>query len=337
MSMGTRPLGRTGLMVSPLTLGTMEFGTKVGDDQANDLFDAALDSGVNLVDTANVYGGGRSEEMVGRLIARRRDRLLLATKFSVATDDSDPNSGGTSRHNVITACEASLRRLQTDHIDIYYVHRPFTQIAIDETLQALDDLVRSGKIRYIGLSGSAGWQVVEALWCASDLKLNRPAVEQAAYHLLDRRCERDLVPAALTYGTAITVWSPLAGGLLTGKYLHGAANGTGRLSPDNEWGAKHFTPQATAAVARLADVADQVGVSLTALSLAWTLRRPGVASLVLGPRTRAQFTAQLAALDVVLDETTLEEIDRIVPPGGGTVPYYLDDSFADFRPHPYRW
>ena len=212
-------------MVSPLTLGTMEFGTKVDDDQANDLFDAALDSGVNVVDTANVYGGGRSEELVGRLIARRRDRLLVATKFSVATDETDPNSSGTSRHNVITACEASLRRLQTDHIDIYYVHRPFTQIAIDETLRALDDLVRSGKIRYIGLSGSAGWQIVDALWCASDLKLNRPAVEQVAYHLLDRRCERDLVPAALTYGTALTVWSPLAGGLLTGKYLHGAANG----------------------------------------------------------------------------------------------------------------
>ena len=121
-------------MISPLTLGTMEFGSKVSDDQANDLFDAALDSGVNVVDTANVYGGGHSEEMVGRLIARRRDRLLLATKFSVATDETDPNSSGTSRHNVITACEASLKRLQTDHIDIYYVHRPFTQIAIDETL-----------------------------------------------------------------------------------------------------------------------------------------------------------------------------------------------------------
>jgi aryl-alcohol dehydrogenase-like predicted oxidoreductase len=133
------------------------------------------------------------------------------------------------------------------------------------------------------------------------------------------------------------VWSPLAGGLLTGKYLHGAADGTGRLSPGNEWGAKHFTPQATAAVARLADVADQMGVSLTALSLAWTLQRSGVASLVLGPRTPAQFTAQLAALDVELDATMLDEIDRIVPPGSGTVPYYLDDSFADFRPHPYRW
>ncbi len=337
MSMETRPLGRTGLMVSPLTLGTMEFGSKVSDDQASDLVDAALDTGINVVDTANVYGGGHSEEMVGRLIAGRRDRVLLATKFSVPTDETDPNSGGTSRHTVITACEASLRRLRTDHIDIYYVHRPFTQIAIDETLRALDDLVRAGKIRYIGLSGSAGWQLVEALWCASDLNLNRPVVEQAAYHLLDRRCERDLVPAALTHGTALTVWSPLAGGLLTGKYLGGGALGTARLSPDNEWGAKHFTPQANAAVARLADVADQIGVSLTALSLAWTLQRPGVSSLILGPRDCAQFTAQLAAIDVELDDKVLDEIDLVVPPGRGTVPYYLDDSFADFRPQPYRW
>jgi aryl-alcohol dehydrogenase-like predicted oxidoreductase len=337
MSMEMRPLGRTGLMVSPLTLGTMEFGSKVSDDQASDLLDTALHAGINLVDTANVYGGGHSEEMVGQLIAGRRDRILLATKFSVATDETDPNSGGTSRHTVISACEASLRRLRTDHIDIYYVHRPFTQTAIDETLRALDDLVRAGKIRYIGLSGSAGWQLVEALWCASDLNLNRPVVEQTAYHLLDRRCERDLVPAALTHGTALTVWSPLAGGLLTGKYLGGAAQGTARLSPYDEWGAKHFTPQANAAVAGLADVADQMSVPLTALALAWTMQRPGVASLVLGPRSATQFIDQLAALDVELERNVLDEIDRIVPPGSGTVPYYLDDSFADFRPYPYRW
>ena len=144
---------------------------------------------------------------------------MLATKFSVPTDTDDPNSGGTSRRTVIAACEASLRRLGTDYIDLYYIHRPFTQTAIDETLRALDDLVHSGKVRSIGTSGLAGWQLVEALWCAHDLGLNRPVVEQTAYHLLDRRAERDLVPAALTHGTAMTVWSPLAGGLLTGKYL----------------------------------------------------------------------------------------------------------------------
>jgi aryl-alcohol dehydrogenase-like predicted oxidoreductase len=159
-----------------------------------------------------VYGSGRSEEILGHLINGMRDKLILATKFSVPTDSQDPNSGGTSRRTVIAACEASLRRLQTDYIDLYYIHRPSTQTAIDETLRALDDLVRAGKIHCIGSSGAAGWQLVELLWCAHDLGLNRPVVEQMAYHLLDRRAERDLVPAALTHDTALTVWSPLAGG-----------------------------------------------------------------------------------------------------------------------------
>ena len=315
----------------------MEFGTKTGEVEAGRLFDSALEAGITFIDTANVYAGGHSEEIVGRLIASQRDRLVLATKFSVAMDESDPNSGGTSRRTVMASCEASLRRLNTDYIDVYYIHRPSTQTAIDETLRALDDLIHAGKIRYIGMSGSAGWQVVEALWCAHDLGINRPVVEQAAYHLLDRRPERELVPAALTHGTALTVWSPLAGGLLTGKYLDANTSRGARLSPDNEWGAKHFTPAANATVSALAELASQRGVSLTALSLAWTLQRPGVASVVVGPRNLEQFKGQLAALDVVLDLDTLAAIDRVVPPGRVTVPYFLDDAFADFRPQPYHW
>ena len=243
--------------------------------------------GVNVVDTANVYAAGRSEEILGRLIGSKRDRLIVATKFSVPTDSQDPNSGGTSRRTVIAACEASLRRLGTDYIDVYYIHRPFTQTAIDETLRALDDLVRAGKVRYIGSSGTSGWQLVDMLWAAHDLGLNRPVVEQTAYHLLDRRAERDLVPAALTHDTALTVWSPLAGGLLTGKYLGQQATDA-RLSPTDAWGAKHFTPQANTAVARLAECARQAGVTLTALSLAWTLQRPGITGVVLGPRSTHQ-------------------------------------------------
>lgn len=337
MGMASRPLGRTGLQISPLTLGSMQFGEKVTEEEAGHLFEMAIDAGVNMVDTANVYGAGVSEEIVGRLIAPWRDRLLVATKFSVPTDADDPNSGGTSRRTVVAACEASLRRLGTDHIDLYYIHRPFTQTAIDETLRALDDLVRAGKVRSIGTSGLAGWQVVESLWCASDLGLNRPVVEQTAYHLLDRRAERDLVPAALTHGTAITVWSPLAGGLLTGKYLTQDTGADARLSRNDAWGAKHFTPAANIAVAELAKLADAASVSLTALSLAWTLQRPGVASLVIGPRNRRQLSDQLAAVEVTLSEGVLAAIDRIVPPGGVTVPYYLDDDFADFRPLPYHW
>ena len=175
---------------------------------------------------------------MGRLIAGKRDRLILATKFSVQTDSQDPNSGGTSRRTVIAACEASLRRLDTDYIDIYYIHRPSTQTAIDETLRALDDLVHAGKVRYIGSSGASGWQLVDMLWCAHDLRLNRPVVEQTAYHLLDRRAERDLVPAALSHDTALMVWSPLAGGLLTGKYLQQRSGAEARLSPADAWGAR---------------------------------------------------------------------------------------------------
>ena len=336
MSTTDRPFGRTGLVVSPLALGTMEFGSKIDEAEASKILDDAIEAGVNVIDTANVYASGRSEEILGRLIGSRRDRLILATKFSVPTDGQDPNSGGTSRRTVIAACEASLRRLRTDYIDVYYIHRPFTQTAIDETLRALDDLVRGGKIRYIGSSGTSGWQLVDMLWCAHDLGLNRPVVEQTAYHLLDRRAERDLVPAALTHDTALMVWSPLAGGLLTGKYL-GQHAADARLSPTDEWGAKHFTPQADAAVARLADCADHAGVTLTALSLAWTLQRPGITSVVVGPRSVDQLAGQLAALDARVEKDHLELIDEIVPPGGVTVPYYLDDSFADFRPHPYRW
>lgn len=335
--MDLRPFGRTGLMISPVMLGSMEFGSKVDESEATRLFLCAMDAGVNAIDTANVYASSRSEEIVGGLISGTRDKLILATKFSVPTDSQDPNSGGTSRRTVIAACEASLRRLQTDYIDIYYIHRPSTQTAIDETLRALDDLVRAGKIRYIGSSGAAGWQLVEMLWCAHDLGLNRPVVEQTAYHLLDRRAERDLVPAALTHDTALAVWSPLAGGLLTGKYLGQQRGSDARLSPDNEWGAKHFTPHADTAVAALADCANQIGVPLTALSLAWTMQRPGITSIVLGPRNVDQLNGQLAASGVMITEELAKRIDEIVPPGGVTVPYYLDDSFADFRPQPYRW
>ena len=337
MSMVLRPFGRTGLMISPFTLGSMEFGSKVDETEASRLLDRAIEAGVNAIDTANVYASGRSEEIVRRLISGRRDSFILATKFSVPTDSQDPNSGGTSRRTVIAACEASLRRLHTDYLDVYYIHRPSTQTAIDETLRALDDLIRAGKIRYIGSSGASGWQLVEMLWCAHDLGLNRPVIEQTAYHLLDRRAERDLVPAAVTHDTALAVWSPLAGGLLTGKYLGHQLGTEVRLSPADEWGAKHFTPQANAAVAALADCAKEAGVTLTALSLAWTLQRSGITTIVLGPRTVDQLNDQLAALDVTVDEDLLKRIDEIVPPGGVTVPYYLDDSFADFRPQPYRW
>ncbi len=337
--MQRRTLGRTGLSMSPLTLGSMDFGEKVDETEAARIFDRALEAGINAVDTANCYTATHSEEIVGRLLASRRDELVLSTKFAVPLDDDEPNSGGTSRYTVIKECEASLRRLGTDHIDIYYVHRPFGRTAIDETLRALDDLVRAGKVRYIGTSGFAAWQHVEALWAAKELGLNRPVVEQASYHPLDRRAESELVPALQSFGSGLTVWSPLAGGLLTGKYLDDAvpAGADVRLTAGNAWGDKHLSPTAHAAVDALRDVAHRAGTSLTALSLAWTMARPGVTSLVLGARTVEQLTQQLEAVELELDEGTLAAVDAVVGPRDVVVPYFLDDGWGDFEPHPHRW
>ncbi len=331
-----RQLGRSGLKITPFTLGTMEVGGKVDEDIAADLVAMAVERGINLIDTANVYTGGRSEEIIGRLIKPHRDKVLLSTKFSVPLSD-DPNSGGTSRHAVIASCEASLKRLGTDHIDLYFIHRPFPETPIEETLRALEDLVRSGKVRAIGTSSFASWQVMEALWCADVRNLIRLTAEQTPYHLLDRRVERELVPAARSHGLGLMIWSPLAGGLLTGKYLGQDAENARLQKADTAWGAKHFAPGVAETVAKLKAIADEAGQSLTAMSLAWTLAQPGVTSLVLGPRNREQLAEQLDALEVNFSADQLQAIDEVVPFGGVTVPYYLDDAFADFSPNWHGW
>ncbi|MCV3272311.1 aldo/keto reductase [Roseobacter sinensis] len=315
----------------------MEFGGKVSDAEAANVFACARDRGVTMVDTANCYTAGRSEEIVGRLIAPHRGRMLLASKFSVPVAEDMPNTGGTSRYSVIANCEASLRRLGTDHIDIFYIHRPFTETPIEETLRALEDLLSAGKVRAIGASSFASWQLVEAQWCADLRNLTRPTAEQTPYHLLDRRVERELIPAARSCGVGVTVWSPLAGGLLTGKYLKNVDDANRLSADDADWGAKHFSDHATKTVKRLNELATASGHTLTEMSLAWTLRQPGVSSIVLGARSVAQLEQQLAATDVDLADETLNAIDAIVPFGGVTVPYYLDDAFADFRPNKFAW
>ena len=330
-----RQLGRSGLKVSPFTLGSMEFGSKTTEPEAQKIFSIAIERGINIVDTANCYAQGQSEKLVGKFIAPHRNQILLATKFAVPMDENNPNSGGTSRHNIIQSCEASLKRLNTDHIDIFYIHRPFLNTPIDETLRALDDLVSSGKVRAIGSSSFASWQLIEAQWCADVKNLIRITAEQTPYHLLDRRIERELVPAAQSHGVGLTIWSPLAGGLLTGKYAKTTTNP--RLTADDAWGAKHFTAQADDVMQKLASLAKSAGHTLTELALAWTLSRPNVSSIVLGPRNTSQFKQQLKALDVTLTAETLTKIDKIVPFGSVTVPYYLDDQFADFSPNLHHW
>ncbi|MFW6335780.1 MAG: aldo/keto reductase, partial [Phycisphaeraceae bacterium] len=229
-----RYLGRTGVRVSPLCLGTMMFGGRTDLEDSCKIIDRAIDAGINFLDTANVYVNGRSEEVTGEAIKRNglRDHLFLATKchgnMFKAGDDADertkkiaelnPNRWGNSRRQIISECERSLRRLQTDYIDLLQMHRPHPDCAIDETMRALDDLVSSGKVRYVGCSTFAAWQVVESLWVSEKLGLNRFVTEQPPYHLLDRRIERELVPMCRTYGFGVIPWSPLAGGFLTGKY-----------------------------------------------------------------------------------------------------------------------
>jgi 1-deoxyxylulose-5-phosphate synthase len=212
-----RLLGRTGVRVSPLCLGTLNFGGPTPDAAALCIVDAALDAGINFIDTANVYHGGRSEDVVGKALAGRRDRVVLATKVHGPTGDG-PNDQGNSRAHILRACDDSLRRLKTDYIDLYQIHRPSPEIPIEETLGALTDLVKAGKVRYIGCSTHPAWMVMEALAASERRGLARYVSEQPPYNLLDRRIENELLPMALRYGLAILPWAPLAQGVLAGRY-----------------------------------------------------------------------------------------------------------------------
>jgi aryl-alcohol dehydrogenase-like predicted oxidoreductase len=320
----------------------MLFGGATGADEAATMLDLAVDAGVNSIDTANVYGRGASEELLGQLLRGRaglRERLVLASKVHAPMADDDPNAAGSSRRHIIDQCHASLRRLGVSHLDVYYLHRPSTQVPIDESLRALDDLVRAGKVRYVGSSSFAAWQVLESLWVAKEYGLNRPVVEQSPYSLLDRQIERELVPMARSYGLGVTVWSPLAGGLLTGKYRNRDSPDGARLvrGGEGQWDAKHFGPRPDAVVDAVATLARDKGCTPAQLSLAWLMTRPGISSVVVGARTTDQLREQLGAASVVLSDQELERLDDLAPPGRATVPYYLDDSFADFRPHAHRW
>ena len=221
--MNYRSLGRTGVMVSELCLGCMNFGGSTPEAESFDMIDRAIEAGINFFDTANVYSRGGSEIIVGKALQRnsKRERIVLATKVHGRMDDDDILAAGNNRRHIIQQCEASLQRLQTDYIDLYQLHRPNAEIPIDETLRALDDLISAGKVRYIGTSSFPSWRVMESLWAAKELGLNRFVSEQPPYHLLDRSIEREMIPMAQSYGIAIIPWSPLASGFLSGRYQRG--------------------------------------------------------------------------------------------------------------------
>ena len=333
-----RSLGRTGVKVSVLCLGCMMFGGRTGPEESYAIIDRALDAGINFLDTANVYSRGRSEEVTGEALKRngQRARVVLATKVHGKMDDNDRNAWGTSRRHIIEQCDASLRRLQTDTIDLYQLHRPRPDIAIDETLRALDDLIHAGKVRYIGTSTFAAWQIVESLWVSKELGLNRFVCEQPPYNLLDRRIERELLPMAQTYGIATIPWSPLAGGLLTGKY-----NRNQPPPPDTRFAniadnpilQRRYNDRLFDVVEGLQPLAEAKGCSLSQFALAWCAQQPGVTSPIIGPRTMDQLEDNLRALDVTITAEDRAQIDQVAPPGRMVSPYYE----AEFGPHLYRW
>ncbi len=332
-----RQLGRTGIKVSTLCLGCMMFGGKTSPEDSYTIIDRAIAAGINFLDTANVYSRGRSEEVTGEAIKRsgKRQKLVLATKVHGVMDEEDVNASGNSRRHIIQQCEASLRRLQTDYIDLYQIHRPQSSIPIDETLRALDDLIRAGKVRYIGTSTFAAWQVMESLMVSKELGLNRFICEQQPFHILDRRAERELLPLARTYGIATIPWSPLAGGLLTGKY--------DRNTPppaDSRFADVATNPRLQARMVEaifdvldgLKPIADAKNCTLSQLALAWCASQPGVTSPIIGPRTMEQLEDNLGALAITLSAEDQAAIDRLVPPGRMVSPFYE----ADFGPHQYR-
>jgi aryl-alcohol dehydrogenase-like predicted oxidoreductase len=320
-----RQLGRSGLRVSALTLGTMTFGGKgsfaaVGStdlEAATRQIDMCLDAGVNLIDTADVYSGGLSEEIVGQAISSRparRDDVLLATKARMPMGNG-PNDAGLSRQHLIAGCEASLRRLRTDHIDLYQVHEWDGQTPVDETLEALDDLVRSGKVRYVGCSNFAAWQLMKSLGASARRGLHRYVSHQIYYSLQAREAEYELVPAAIDQGLGILVWSPLAGGLLSGKYRRDAPPppGSRHLTDWNE-PPVHDQDALYDVVDVLVEIGEAHGVSAAQVALAWLLGRPAVASLVIGARTDEQLADNLAAAELELSEQERSRLDEVSAP-----------------------
>jgi len=322
-SVALRVLGHTGVRVSALCLGGMNFGGWAnGDhDDCARIVHAALDAGINFIETADVYSAGESEEIIGKAIAGRRERVVLATKFASPMGD-DPNRRGSSRRWITIAVEDSLRRLGTDWIDLYQMHRPDSDTDVEETIDALTDLVRAGKIRYFGSSTCAPHQVVEAQWASARRNLGRFVTEQPPYSLLVRKAEAELLPVCRQYGLGVLCWSPLAGGWLSGGFhtRDGVDDDVARANrarrmPERFDLTLPANQAKLAAVTAFAALADEAGTTLPRLAVAFVLQHPAVTSAIVGPRTVEQLTSLVDAATLTLDESMLDHIDEIVPPG----------------------
>ncbi|MBB6734569.1 aldo/keto reductase [Cohnella zeiphila] len=326
-------LGRTGLQVSRFCLGTMTYGDWDLDERTSlSIIHRVLDAGINFLDTADTYGKGTSEEIIGKAIRDRRDRVIVATKFKVRTQEG-PNGEGASRYRIMRQVEASLKRLNTDYIDLYQVHRPDPHTPLDETLRALDDLVKQGKVRYIGCSNFEAWRIVESLWTSDRMNLERFVTNQPSYNLFNRTIEQEILPASERHGLATLAYSPLDGGWLSGKYR------AGRPLPDNSRGERmDVASEANRAklekVERLAQWAESRGISLGQFALAWLLDRKSVIPVV-GIRSEKQLESNLQALQVQLTDDDRKQVDLLSP--SPYRDYSQDGSFWFNEPRAYRF
>lgn len=302
-------LGRAGVKVSRVALGTGRLGSGVPEETSIQIIHRALELGINFIDTADIYGGGASEIAVGKALQGRRDEVVLGTKFKIDTDDG-PNGQGASRYRIMRQVERSLKRLQTDYIDLYQIHRPDGECEIDETLRAMDDLVRQGKVRYIGCSNFDAWRIMEALWVSDRMNLERFVANQPRYNMLDRHVEQEILPACKKFGLATLCYSPLEGGMLTGKYLGGTQAGY-RLT-----GEELLDPKRQAQlhkVAQFKTIADRLGVSLANLAIAWLIHRGEDVIPILGASRPGQLDENIQALELTLDQEILQQIEAINP------------------------
>ena len=333
-----RNLGRTGVKVSQFCLGAMMFGRQTSEADSVGIIQHALDAGINFIDTANAYSAGASERFVGKALANgQRANVVLATKAFFPVDPKDLNGRGLSRRHLIEACNASLERLGTDWIDLYQLHRAQADVPIDETLRALDDLIRAGKVRYIGTSMFQSWKIVEGLWAAKELGLNRFVSEQMAYNLLDRTAEREIVPAAQTFGIALMPWAPLCGGLLTGKYRRDDQSAAGRWHGGKDNFGRPATPAAFDVIEGVVALAKEKGCTPSQLALAWNASQPGITAPIVGPRTLEQLIDNLGAANVRVTDEDRKRLDELAPPWAATLRYYDAALAIDFRPNLTRW
>jgi aryl-alcohol dehydrogenase-like predicted oxidoreductase len=321
--MNYRHLGRTGVRVSPLCLGAMNFGGPTTEADSIRIIHKALDAGINFVDTANGYNKGESERVVGKALAEgRRKKVILATKAHFPTSD-DPNDRGNSRRHLLDAVEDSLRRLQTDWIDLYQLHRPAFDVPQDETLRALDDLVHAGKVRYIGTSTFPAWLLMEALALSERYGWSRFVTEQPPYNLLDRRIENELVPLALRYNVGLLPWSPLAMGMLAGRYDRADAfPADSRAARIGSFVVERISERAIDAARKIAKVARARGMTPSQLALLWAKDQPAITAPIMGPRTEQQLDDALGIVDRKLDAEVAAALDAIVPPGGAVANFF---------------